>query len=161
MGVQFYVGFRRFIVVANDEGNCTCVPILTYERRGCTKKGVKPQKHGIVYSEGARPSPMRNEPSMGFPPVRLRNDDLTERLAKESRVNYAKLVTIEHNVKVFFIGSIVDFDIVNEAVDKCWYLKTRQTGDSSRNRPREHRAEYRDSRERDPREHRRDLNRRR
>ena len=24
-GQKFYVGFRRFIVVANDEGHCTCV----------------------------------------------------------------------------------------------------------------------------------------
>jgi hypothetical protein len=24
-GEKFYVGFRRFIVVANDEGHCTCV----------------------------------------------------------------------------------------------------------------------------------------
>ena len=25
MGRKFYIGFRRFIVVANDEGHCTCV----------------------------------------------------------------------------------------------------------------------------------------
>lgn len=28
MGDKFYVGFRRFIVVANDEGHCTCVYVL-------------------------------------------------------------------------------------------------------------------------------------
>ncbi|KAK0720386.1 hypothetical protein B0H67DRAFT_485873, partial [Lasiosphaeris hirsuta] len=161
LGVQFYVGFRRFIVVANDEGNCTCVPILTYERRGCTKRGVKPQKHGVVYPEGGRPHYLRNEPTMGFAPVRLHLEDSTEKLAKESRVNYAKLVTVEHNVKVFFIGTIIDFHVVNAAVDRCWILKNRlsdrQTGDSTRNRPRENRPEYRDNRER---EHRRDPNRR-
>ncbi len=27
-GEKFYVGFRRFIVVANDEGHCTCVYVL-------------------------------------------------------------------------------------------------------------------------------------
>src|SRR4051794_7371332 len=32
-----------------------CSPILTYERRGCTKRGVKPRTHGIVYQLGSRP----------------------------------------------------------------------------------------------------------
>jgi hypothetical protein len=27
-GERFYVGFRRFIVVANDEGHCTCVYVF-------------------------------------------------------------------------------------------------------------------------------------
>ncbi|KAH8905278.1 hypothetical protein BR93DRAFT_929533 [Coniochaeta sp. PMI_546] len=51
-----------------------------------------------------------------------------EKLAKESRVNYSKLVTIEHNTKLFFIGHIADkdfVDIVMEAVDKCWSEKVR------------------------------------
>lgn len=52
-----------------------------------------------------------------------------ERLARESRVNYSKLVTVEHNVKVFFIGNIYpqDFDdIVPAAVDRCWQEKIRK-----------------------------------
>jgi hypothetical protein len=28
-GERFYVGFRRFIIVANDEGHCTCVYVPT------------------------------------------------------------------------------------------------------------------------------------
>ncbi len=48
-------------------------------------------------------------------------DVLTEKLAPESRVNYSKLVTVEHNVKVYFIGRIVagDMDTVDSAVDQC------------------------------------------
>lgn len=53
-----------------------------------------------------------------------------EKLAPASRVNYSKLITIEHNCKVFFIGYIHkrDFDIVTEAVDDCWGVKQRHTG---------------------------------
>ncbi|KAK0626456.1 hypothetical protein B0T14DRAFT_422405, partial [Immersiella caudata] len=139
MGEPFYVGVRRFIVIANDEGHCTCVPILTYERRACTKRGVKPNKHGIIYAVGGRASLVKNEPPLGFRPVRVQLDLATEKLAAESRVNYSKLVTVEHNVKVFFIGSIVreDFRIVNDAVDKCWYDKNRRVG-ANRDHPRDH-----------------------
>ncbi|KAK1833371.1 hypothetical protein QBC39DRAFT_370247 [Podospora conica] len=140
MGHKFYTGFRRFVIVANDFGHCTCVPVLTYERRACTKKGVKAEKHGIVYPIFGRPQMLPKEPKLGFEPVRLELDYHTERLAKESRINYSKLVTVEHNVSVFFIGRIVaeDFDIVQNAVDKCWSEKRRDTGpsDSSHHRRR-------------------------
>lgn len=124
-GERFYVCFRRFVVVANDEGHCTCVPILTYERKGCNKRGVKPAKHGIVHALGSKPRMEAGEPQLGFRPVRL---ELVhgEKLASQSRINYSKLVTIEHNVKVFFIGNIVSTDfenIVGPAVDYCWGAK--------------------------------------
>lgn len=115
-------------------------PILTYERRACTKKGVKPEKHGIAYALHGRPQLLAKEPKLGFEPVRIELDYVTEKLAKESRINYSKLVTVEHNVQVFFIGRIVeeDFDIVTQAVDKCWTDKLRITsgGESSRHRRR-------------------------
>lgn len=128
LGQRFYMGIRRFIVVANDEGHCTCVPILTYERRGCTKKGVKPAKHGVIYHRGAKPRYVEGEPELGFSPVQMELDHPSEKLAPQSRVNYSKLVTVEHNVKVFFVGRVRrdHFDnIVQDAVDKCWSDKRR------------------------------------
>lgn len=58
----------------------------------------------------------------------MKMDVGSEKLAKESRINYAKLVTVEHNVRVFFIGRIVpeDWDNVLNAVDKCWESKDRR-----------------------------------
>ncbi|KAK3896784.1 hypothetical protein C8A05DRAFT_20319 [Staphylotrichum tortipilum] len=120
-GTAFYQGIRRFIVVANDEGHCTAVPILTYERQGCKKRGVKPLKHGIIHQKGRQARPLPEEPKLGFPPVRAELYERTENLVKESRVNYAKLQTIEHNVPVLFIGRIdpEDFDsIVLPAIDR-------------------------------------------
>ncbi|KAI1336132.1 hypothetical protein F5Y15DRAFT_212955 [Xylariaceae sp. FL0016] len=123
---RFYVGFRRFIIVSTDDSHhSTCVPILTYDRRGCGKKGVKPDKHGIIYQEGHTPRTLKGEPYLGYNPVSLRIYAEGEKLAKESRVNYSKLVTIEHNVKVFFIGRIsaTDFETVRYAVNDCWEKK--------------------------------------
>jgi hypothetical protein len=108
-------------------------PILTYEHRGCLKRGVKAHKHGIVYEYGGKARMMNGEPPLGFEPIRVVLDWTTEKIAKESRVNYSKLVTIEHNVKVFFIGRVYtdDFWIVQNAVNKCWDDKNhRQSGPS-------------------------------
>ncbi|KAK1717271.1 uncharacterized protein CLUP02_09985 [Colletotrichum lupini] len=125
-GGSVFIGFRRFIVIANDEGHCTCVPILTYQGKACNKRGVKAHKHGMIYSHKPH-RPLRDEPKLGFPPVRAKITIEGEKLAKESRVNYSKLVTVEHNVKVFFIGYISpdDFEDVEYAVDDCWEKKTR------------------------------------
>ncbi|KAL7899050.1 hypothetical protein HDV63DRAFT_411303 [Trichoderma sp. SZMC 28014] len=127
-GTKFFVGFRRFIVIANDQGHCTCVPILTYGGKGCKKKGVKADKHGIIYERGGKPRLLDKEPKLGFPPVRVDMKQEGEKLSKESRVNYSKLVTVEHNVKVFFIGSIVynDWELVSDAVNHCWNKKNHQ-----------------------------------
>ncbi|KAF4589495.1 hypothetical protein GQ602_003384 [Ophiocordyceps camponoti-floridani] len=124
-GTKFFVGFRRFIVIANDLGHSTCVPILTYGGKACKKRGVKPVKHGIIHERGHKARLLENEPKLGFPPIRVEMTEEGEKLSKESRVNYSKLVTVEHNVKVFFIGSVVtnDWDIVQDAVNRCWSEK--------------------------------------
>jgi len=38
--------------------------------------------------------------------VRVESEGAREKLALESRVNYSKVYTVEHNVKVCFIGKI-------------------------------------------------------
>ncbi|KAK5651228.1 hypothetical protein OQA88_12692 [Cercophora sp. LCS_1] len=131
-GAKFYVGVGRFIVIANDEGNCTCVPIVTYQRRGCKKRGVKASKHGIIYDKAGKPVTLPGEPPLGFDPIRAKLYHPDEKLAEESRVNYAKLVTVEHNVRVQFIGRVVrhDFDGVQRAVEDCWAAKLHRAGES-------------------------------
>lgn len=72
---------------------------------------------------------MDGEPSLGFHPVRADMTEEGEKLARESRVNYSKLVTVEHNFLVFFIGRVhlSDWQIVLDAVDYCWDQKIRQS----------------------------------
>jgi hypothetical protein len=103
-------------------------PILTYGGKGCKKRGVKPQKHGIIHERGHKPRLLDNEPKLGFVSARMKIEAEGEKLARESRVNYSKLVTVEHNVKVFFIGHVVpdDWEIVRDAVNRCWEDKIHQ-----------------------------------
>ncbi|KAI1089103.1 hypothetical protein F5B19DRAFT_468778 [Rostrohypoxylon terebratum] len=131
---KFYIGIRRFIIIATDEaGHSTCVPILTYGRRGCTKAGVNPKTHGIIYSvsDGTKerePRLLKGEPELGFPSVKIDGYLDDDPLPKESRVNYAKFITIEHNTKIFFIGfiSFLDFKKVVRATNECWEKNMRK-----------------------------------
>lgn len=102
-------------------------PILTYNGKACKKGGVKASKHGVIHQSNHRARPLDGEPTLGFAPVRVDMTEDSEKLSKESRVNYAKLVSVEHNVKVFFIGRVVapDWHIVDHAVNTCWEQKIR------------------------------------
>jgi hypothetical protein len=86
------------------------------------KRGVKPEKHGIIHDSRHSSRALKDEPKMGFAPVKLAIEVEGESLAKTSRVNYSKIVTVEHNVKVFFIGHVPpdDYQIVADAVNVCW-----------------------------------------
>ncbi|KAK7967408.1 uncharacterized protein PG986_001685 [Apiospora aurea] len=133
---NFYFCVRRFVIIATDRAHhSTCVPILTYEHRACTKPGVQPGVHGIIYSQGRRPGKVTGEKDLGYRPVSCTMYP-HEALVKESRVNYSKLVTIEHNVEVKFIGTITegDFAIVQDAVDDCWRKKNRQANRDSKSK---------------------------
>jgi hypothetical protein len=74
----------------------------------------------------SRPHYLANEPELGYSPVRVEITDPSEKISKESRVNYAKLTTVEHNVKVLFVGRVIpeDLPIAKDAVDACWLKKT-------------------------------------
>ncbi|KAI7777401.1 hypothetical protein LA080_003553 [Diaporthe eres] len=127
-----WTGFRRFIVIRNGEGHCSCVPILTYGKLGCLKNGVKPHHHGIVFEKGQQPVRLPNEPALRFDPICMEMNP-GEHISEESRVNYSKLVTVEHNVKVLFVGRILydDWPIVQQAVDECWDAKKSHPGGAS------------------------------
>lgn len=87
-------------------------PILTYRGQGTTKPGVKSQHHAIIYTESASNNPMSapsvfaGEHPLQNGPICVKPMDLRYMLDPTSRVNYAKVYTVEHNVKVAFTGRI-------------------------------------------------------
>lgn len=82
--------------------------------------------HGIVYT-GRRPHAISGEPPLGCKEVKARLIE-GETLSKESRINYAKICTVEHNVKVFLIGNIAkdDLRVFSRSIDDCWQQKQLQ-----------------------------------
>jgi hypothetical protein len=72
------------------------------------KPGVHPDDHAVVYSS-KKDGPYlleREEGLMSKSPIRIEVTSEAHKLDPLSRLNYAKLYTVEHNVKVFFIGQV-------------------------------------------------------
>lgn len=91
-------------------------PILTYGKRGTTKPGVKSAHHAIIFTESRSANPPRSlsspprgaeyEPQLPNSPVCVELMDPRNQLDVMSRLNYAKVYTVEHNIKVCFLGRI-------------------------------------------------------
>lgn len=77
---------------------------------------MKPQDHAIVYIEDGkkpkkgekkkRPTEVEGEVKLLKKPIGIRPETPRDQLNLHSRLNYAKIYTVEHNLKVCFIGSI-------------------------------------------------------
>ena len=79
---------------------------MTYNRQGTNKKGVNPATHTIIYS-GNTPVVLPGE-NLTRKPIRIIPFTPRDKLETTSRLDYAKVYTIEFNVKVCFIGVIHD-----------------------------------------------------
>ncbi|TGO35981.1 hypothetical protein BHYA_0139g00280 [Botrytis hyacinthi] len=82
-------------------------PIMSYEGRATSKSGVHPEEHAIIYTT-PEPRLVNNEDGskMKFDPVKMIPDSSRHALDPASRINYAKIYTVEYNVKVWFIGHV-------------------------------------------------------
>jgi hypothetical protein len=111
-GERVYSKVRRFIVIRQAENYCTCLPIMSYGKRGVGKPGVKKSEHSIVYTTKDPPLPLpdempsRGEESMRPQAIRIDVDDPTSKLDAESRLDYGKVYTIQHNIKVKSFGKV-------------------------------------------------------
>lgn len=102
--------------------------IYTYHRQGCLKSGTAAQDHGLVYDElYGNPGLLTDEPELGFGPLPvmiLPGLSEFETIDGASRINYAKLHTVEHNLSVQILGSIATEwveQLVNN-VDQAWQM---------------------------------------
>lgn len=79
---------------------------MTYGGQGTTKRGVHADDHAIIYtSKDDGPQLMPNE-VLYKEPIRMNPISDAHKLDAASRVNYRKVYTVEHNVKVMFIGDL-------------------------------------------------------
>lgn len=103
---KHYEKVRRFVVISAKRGHCLCLPINTYSNQGTNKRGVHADDHAIIYTD--KPTRFEGELEKGLSksPIRVVPVSGRHKLDKASRLNYAKVYTIEYNVKVWFIGKI-------------------------------------------------------
>lgn len=77
---------------------------MTYNNQGTTKRGVQAEDHAVIYT--SRPVLLEGENQMTKKPIKVEMYNPRDKLDHASRLNYAKVYTIECNVKVHFIGWI-------------------------------------------------------
>jgi len=107
-GEKAFHKIRRFVVVQRNYGHSICIPIFTYGYQGVLKYGVHPEDHAVVYSSKTDGPYYRNgeEGLIKMKPIRIDVKNPADKLDKMSRLNFAKVYTVEHNVKVYFIGRV-------------------------------------------------------
>ena len=80
-------------------------PIHTYGERGTAKRGIDVEAHALIYMEGGDsncPHEIVKEPLAVIP------ENGREKLHSLSLLNFSKVYTVEHNVKVKSVGRISD-----------------------------------------------------
>ncbi|KAK3656385.1 hypothetical protein LTR56_003087 [Elasticomyces elasticus] len=111
-GNAVYSKVRRFVVVREAEHFCSALPITNYGSRGVSKVGTKKSEHSIIHTgrlppqptPGERPS--RGEDGMRSRAIRVVPDGPDNQLDAMSRLDYAKVHTIQHNIKVAPVGIV-------------------------------------------------------
>ncbi|KAK4544655.1 hypothetical protein LTR36_003904 [Oleoguttula mirabilis] len=104
---------RRFVVVREGSNFCSAVQIATYGSNGVSKRGVKKSDHAIVYTGKTAPNqipaeePSRGEEGMRPGAIRIDTFDPADKLDPMSRINFGKVYTIEHYLKVKGLGMVV------------------------------------------------------
>jgi hypothetical protein len=105
-GELSFTKMRRFVVVRKRLHSCLCLAIYTYGGQGTTKSNVRPQDHAVVYVQGhEEPAPLPEEQSKkGAFPIIV--EEPTETIVPMSRLDFSRIYTVEHNVKVLKVGRI-------------------------------------------------------
>ena len=70
------------------------------------KKGAHPEYHAVIYT--SKSPEMKRGEKITKKPVKMDPITPRDKLDPTSRINYAKVYTVEHNVKVHFVGKIID-----------------------------------------------------
>ncbi|ETN43157.1 uncharacterized protein HMPREF1541_02315 [Cyphellophora europaea CBS 101466] len=98
----------QYVVVKEGHGFCWAIPITTYGGLGTCKRGLSAaevEAHAVVYSTSKPPSLLDGERPLTKTHIAV-NCHGDHQLHRASRINFAKVTTIEHNVRVMDIGRI-------------------------------------------------------
>lgn len=111
-GERAFSKVRRFVVVREGDNYCSALPITSYGHRGVGKPGVNKSEHSIIHTSKTPPAPLaaelpsRGEDGMRDQAIRVDTDDPIDKLDSLSRLDYGKVHTIQHNIKVKSFGKV-------------------------------------------------------
>jgi hypothetical protein len=104
-------------------------PLLTYNRHGVGRPDVIKSEHAIAYTGREPPSPTKNElPDLGShempmrEAIRVKPIDKLHKLDIMARINFSKIYTVEHHVKVYNFGIVHDefMDLFQRHFETVW-----------------------------------------
>ena len=107
--LQILSHIQRMIVVNRAHGFCWCVPVNTYNGKGVAKRGFNDSDkaaHSIIYMKGEEPFQADDETGITKRPIMVIPAALDQKLDPMSRLNFGKVHTVEHNVRVMPVGRI-------------------------------------------------------
>ncbi|CAO2655104.1 Nn.00g101680.m01.CDS01 [Neocucurbitaria sp. VM-36] len=111
-GPPVLVKIRRFVVIRAKASFCLCLPISTYQGQATTKPGVGVQDHAAVVLEGCEAQYHPNETELRKSPMFIKvENQTTGPIDPMSRINFAKVYTVEYNVKVRNVGRFISDSI--------------------------------------------------
>jgi hypothetical protein len=100
-----FTKIRHFVVVREKQGCSLCLMLNTYHRQGASKNRIRADNYAAVYPVGGevRLSPDENLTKAPFP---IKVEEAREYIDPTSRINFGRLYTVEHNIKVLKVGRI-------------------------------------------------------
>jgi hypothetical protein len=83
--------------------------IYTYGEQGVLKSGLSDsdrKAHAVIHMTGARPTDLQDEHLMNKEPIAVDPASPDQKLNEWSRLDFRRVYTVEHNVKVKNIGRV-------------------------------------------------------
>lgn len=126
-GERAFAKIRRFIVVRPMMQASICVAISTHSGEGIARLPGMPFKHAIVHTGRLPPLPLPGEAEAEFlTSIRVDSDVPGQSLHPASRVDFGKLYTVEHNMKVKPYGVVNQYSMVALAENFALVLDAKQ-----------------------------------
>ncbi|KAN0104752.1 hypothetical protein V8E51_010497 [Hyaloscypha variabilis] len=104
-GENAFVKIRHFVVIREKQSCCLCLMLNTYHGQGATKDGIKAENYAAVYPLGGRAELSRNE-NLTKEPFPIKVEEAGESIDPASRIDFGRVYTVEHNIKVLKVGRI-------------------------------------------------------
>lgn len=105
-GGLVYSKIRRFVVIRERVHSCLCLPLYTYGGQGTSKSDVRAQDHAVVYGQGNQAPLPSDEEKLDKDPFAIIVEEAGEKINPMTRLNFAQVYTIQHNVRVAKVGRI-------------------------------------------------------
>ena len=104
---MIYWKIRRFVVIRPRNSYCLCLPIRTYQGKATSKAGVSAQEHAAIVPLGGEAQYHPDEQTLKKTPLYVKIEDASLRIDPMSRLNFAKVSTLEYSsMKVRNVGRV-------------------------------------------------------